>query len=52
MLMGVLSPDAVAEAKKLEDGTSELIHYTTAENAINILKSKTFWLRKDRKSVV
>lgn len=48
LLMGILSPDAVAEAEKLKDGTSELIHYTTAENAINILKSRTFWLRNAR----
>ena len=48
LLMNVLSPDAMAEAEKLRNGTSELVHYTTAENALNIIKSKHFWLRNVR----
>lgn len=47
-LMAVLSPNAVAEVEKLKNGQSQLVHYTTAENAINIIKSERFWLRNVR----
>lgn len=47
-LMAVLSPNAIAEAEKLKTGQSQLVHYTTAENAINIIKSERFWLRNVR----
>lgn len=36
------------EFDKVESGDQRLVHYTTAENAINIIKSKTLWLRNVR----
>ena len=47
-LFAILSPNLVEEARKLETGESQLVHYTTAENAVNIIRSKTFWLRNVR----
>ena len=47
-LMTILSPNAVAEIEKVKSGQSELVHYTTAENAVNILRSERFWLRSVR----
>lgn len=47
-LFAILSPKMLEEAEKLRSGESELIHYTTAENAVNIIRSKTFWLRNVR----
>ena len=41
-----------AHAKNRRDQLAQnnlrLVHYTTAENAINILRSKTFWMRDTR----
>lgn len=48
LLFAVLSPDLMEEARKLKDGESQLVHYTTAENAMQILRTKTFWLRNVR----
>jgi hypothetical protein len=47
-LFAILSPNLIEEARKLEAGESQLVHYTTAENAVNIIRSKTFWLRNVR----
>lgn len=47
-LMAALSPHVVKELDKLKSGESELVHYTTAENALNIIKSERFWLRNVR----
>jgi len=32
-------------AKRFDDGKTKIAHYTTAENAINIISGKTLWLR-------
>lgn len=48
LLFSILSPAISAEAKKLQCGEYQLVHYTSAENALNILKSETFWLRNVR----
>ena len=37
--------DHIEAFKRLENGTSKLAHYTSAENALNILRGETFWLR-------
>jgi len=47
-LMAVLAPGLVEEAEKIKNGEYNLVHYTSAENALNILKNKTFWLRNVR----
>ena len=47
-LMTILAPNAVAEIEKVKSGQSELVHYTTAENAVNIIRSERFWLRSVR----
>jgi Protein of unknown function (DUF2971) len=47
-LMAILSPHMVEEVEKLKSGQSELVHYTTAENALNLIKSQRFWLRNVR----
>ncbi len=47
-LFSVLSPGLLEEARRLESGESQLVHYTTAENAVNIIRSRTFWLRNVR----
>jgi Protein of unknown function (DUF2971) len=47
-LFAILSPNLIEEARKLQAGESQLVHYTTAENAVNIIRSKTFWLRNVR----
>jgi hypothetical protein len=36
------------EYKCLESGESHLVHYTSAENALQIIRSGTFWLRNVR----
>lgn len=47
-LFAILSPNLIEEGRKLEAGESQLVHYTTAENAVNIIRSNTFWLRNVR----
>jgi hypothetical protein len=47
-LFAILSPNLVEEGRKLAAGESQLVHYTTAENAVNIIRSKSFWLRNVR----
>ena len=47
-LFAILSPNLVEEARKLTAGESQLVHYTTAENAMRIIRSKKFWLRNVR----
>lgn len=37
--------DHAAAFERLQNGTSKLAHYTSAENALKILKGQTFWLR-------
>lgn len=32
-------------AKRFDDGTWKVAHYTSAENALNIIRGKTIWLR-------
>lgn len=48
LLFSVLSPNLVEEGRKLKDGESQLVHYTSSENALQIIKSRTFWLRNVR----
>lgn len=43
-----MQPDMLTEAEKLRSGENRLVHYTSAENAMAIIKSKTFWLRNVR----
>jgi hypothetical protein len=48
LLFAILSPGLTEQAKKLASGEYQLVHYTSAENALNILKSDRFWLRNVR----
>lgn len=48
LLFGLLSPDMFAAAERLRSGEKRLVHYTTAENALNIIQSEQFWLRNVR----
>jgi len=48
LLLSVLSPHVFEDVRKLEQGETDLVHYTTAENAINILQGREFWLRSVR----
>ena len=48
LLYNLLSPDVLVATKQIENGTKQLVHYTTAENALNIIKSRQFWLRNVR----
>ncbi len=47
-LRSLLSPQVEDFISKLKNGNCLLAHYTSAENAINILKSENFWLRSAR----
>ena len=47
-LFSILNPRMFEEVQKLEQGDSDLVHYTTADNAVNILQRKEFWLRSVR----
>jgi len=44
----IFMPYAARRAKQLLAGTGRLAHYTTAENAIKIIRSRTIWLRNAR----
>ncbi len=48
LLLSVLSPKSFEEATRLAQDDVDLVHYTTAENAVNILKGREFWLRSVR----
>jgi hypothetical protein len=41
-------PTAVRQMNNFKNSGNNLVHYTSAENAINIIKSKTFWMRNTR----
>ena len=47
-LYSQVSPKLMEEYERLESGESQLVHYTSAENALQILRSCTFWLRNVR----
>jgi hypothetical protein len=47
-LFTVLLPNHMEEGRKLKADESQLVHYTSAENAMQIIKSKSFWLRDVR----
>lgn len=47
-LFSVLSPELLAGQEKLKAGKILLAHYTSAENALNIIRGKQFWLRNVR----
>jgi hypothetical protein len=48
LLFSLMQPQLMAEAQKLESGEVRLVHYTSAENAMAIIKSERFWLRNVR----
>lgn len=48
LLLSVLSPNSFQEAERFAQDHVDLVHYTTAENAINILRGREFWLRSVR----
>ncbi len=48
LLFSLLTPDMIGEAEKIGSGQADLVHYTTAENLISILRTKRFWLRSVR----
>lgn len=48
LLLSILSPKSFEEATRLAQDDVDLVHYTTAENAVNILKGREFWLRSVR----
>lgn len=41
----IFMPHAARKKKALLDKRGRLVHYTTAENALNIIKTHTIWLR-------
>lgn len=45
LLTAALYNDQQKAIERLSNGTSKLAHYTSAENGLNLLKSRTFWLR-------
>jgi hypothetical protein len=47
-LYAILAPENVAATERLSSGKSKLVHYTSGANALNIIKSKVFWLRNVR----
>ena len=44
----IFFPNAAKEMSKLKNDSALLIHYTSAENALNIIKSQSLWLRNSR----
>lgn len=44
-LLGIFHPYAMKRLRKLEDDDIRLVHYTTAEAAISIIREETFWMR-------
>lgn len=40
-----LFPNNLSEIKLLKDNSFELVHYTSAESLVSILRNKSFWLR-------
>jgi hypothetical protein len=48
LLFGLLSPDMFGATERLQSGQTMLVHYTSAENALNIIRSEQFWLRNVR----
>jgi hypothetical protein len=47
-LFGIFSPRASQRQKNMVANSGQLVHYTSAENALNILKSEEIWLRNAR----
>src|SRR5271155_3499780 len=47
-LESVFFAQAKSRRDKLVQDNLRLVHYTTAENAINIIRSKAFWMRDTR----
>lgn len=48
VIQKTLGADIFASVDKLKDGSRYLCHYTSSENALNILNSQQFWLRNAR----
>jgi hypothetical protein len=45
MLNSTLFPYAARKRKEMIDSSGRFVHYTSAENALNILKTKCVWMR-------
>lgn len=48
LLFSLLQPQMIAETQKLASDQVRLVHYTSAENAMAIIKAERFWLRNVR----
>ncbi len=48
LVQKILVSDIAARAENLKDGSGYLCHYTSSENALNLLNSQQFWLRNAR----
>lgn len=44
-LFTVLYPEVKERRSAIDDGKRQLVHYTSAENALNIINGQQFWLR-------
>jgi hypothetical protein len=44
-LMAVLKPYTMAKYQNIMQSNKRMVHYTSAENLVNIIKSKQLWLR-------
>jgi len=47
-LYGIFTPRALSRQKMMSNNSNLLVHYTTAENGLKILKSVEIWLRNAR----
>lgn len=45
ILFAVLCPEMKEKRDAIESGKKRLVHYTSAENALNIINGQQFWLR-------
>lgn len=48
LLHSLLAPDLYARMARLKSGDTVVAHYTSAENAVRIIRGKQFWLRNVR----
>lgn len=44
----IFMPHMAKSKESLTNGNNKFVHYTSAENAINIINSKTLWVRSPR----
>jgi hypothetical protein len=45
ILDNILNPFSVSERKRIVSDNVKLVHYTSSENAVNIIKNKCLWMR-------